>query len=104
MGFTSELFLLLLASRSLTAGANRVLQISQTPAAFQSRFAPSKVLRNLPVNFARDLASTAKMPKSSEPNQFMRTSGANDSVWVHLEPYSDRPQFFNLEKDIEADV
>ncbi|OCT51909.1 gamma-glutamylputrescine oxidoreductase [Cladophialophora carrionii] len=44
------------------------------------------------------------MPKSSDPNQFMRTSGANDSVWVHLEPYSHRPQFPKLEKDIEADV
>jgi heterodisulfide reductase subunit A-like polyferredoxin len=44
------------------------------------------------------------MPKSSDPNQFMRTSGANDSVWVHLEPYSHRPQFPKLDKDLETDV
>ena len=93
MGFASELFLLRLSSRSLKAGVNRVLQISQTPAAFQSRFASSQILRNRPVNFARGLASTAKMPKSSEPNQFVTTSGANDSVWVHLEPYSHHPPF-----------
>src|ERR1700712_2787650 len=102
MGFASELFLLRLASRSLSAGANRMLQISQTSAAFQSRFASSQILRNRPVNFARGLASPTKMPESSEPNRFMRTSGANDSVWVHLEPYSHRPQFSKLEKDIEA--
>ncbi len=34
----------------------------------------------------------------------MRTSGANDPVWIHTEPYSNRPQFPKLEKDIEADV
>ncbi|KIW91350.1 uncharacterized protein Z519_08246 [Cladophialophora bantiana CBS 173.52] len=41
---------------------------------------------------------------SSDPNQFMRTSGHHDPVWVHLEPYSDRPQFPQLDRDLETDI
>ncbi|KAH0843184.1 gamma-glutamylputrescine oxidoreductase [Fonsecaea pedrosoi] len=41
---------------------------------------------------------------SSDPNQFMRTSGRHDSVWVHLEPYSNRPQFPQLDAEVETDV
>ena len=104
MAFASDFLLLRLVPRLVSTAANRALQISQTSAVSQSRFASSQILRNRPVNFARGLASSARMPKSSEPNQFMRTSGANDSVWVHLEPYSKRPQFSKLEKDIETDV
>jgi len=40
----------------------------------------------------------------ADPQQFLRTSGATDSVWVHTEPYSNRPQFSKLSKDIETDV
>jgi len=39
-----------------------------------------------------------------DPKQFLRTSGATDSVWVHTEPYSHRPQFSQLDKDIQTDV
>lgn len=45
-------------------------------------------------------ASNSKM----DPKQFLRTSGATDSVWVHTEPYSHRPQFSQLDKDIQTDV
>ncbi|KAJ0116938.1 Rieske 2Fe-2S iron-sulfur protein YhfW [Diaporthe amygdali] len=34
--------------------------------------------------------------------QFERTSGANDSVWVHNSPYSDRPHFDALSEDIKT--
>lgn len=34
----------------------------------------------------------------------METSGANDPVWVHQEPHSNRPQFSTLNEDIECDV
>lgn len=39
-----------------------------------------------------------------DPNQFIRTSGKADPVWVHTEPYSKRPQFEKLDKDIKTDV
>ncbi|KAK3059841.1 hypothetical protein LTS18_009935, partial [Coniosporium uncinatum] len=35
---------------------------------------------------------------------FMSTSGATDAVWVHTEPYSNRPTFPKLTHDISADV
>lgn len=34
----------------------------------------------------------------------MATSGAQDAVWVHTEPYSRRPQFPKLDKDLQCDV
>ena len=39
-----------------------------------------------------------------EPQHFLRTSGSRDPVWVHKEPYSNRPQFPKLAKDLETDV
>ncbi|KAL9126121.1 MAG: hypothetical protein Q9217_004782 [Psora testacea] len=39
-----------------------------------------------------------------EPEHFMKTSGQNDPVWVHKEPYSNRPQFPKLAQDIQTDV
>ncbi|KAL9097636.1 MAG: hypothetical protein Q9163_006337 [Psora crenata] len=38
------------------------------------------------------------------PEHFMKTSGQSDSVWVHKEPYSNRPQFPKLTKDIRTGV
>jgi len=40
----------------------------------------------------------------SDPTHFFKTSGANDSVWIHTDPYENRPKFPMLEKDIETDV
>jgi hypothetical protein len=44
------------------------------------------------------------MATMSHPQHFMNTSGETDSVWVHKEPYSNRPHFPKLDKDIEAEV
>jgi ribulose 1,5-bisphosphate synthetase/thiazole synthase len=41
---------------------------------------------------------------SLDPQQFMRTSGKNDSVWVHTEPYSHRPKFSQLTENLDTDV
>lgn len=40
----------------------------------------------------------------ADPQHFMRTSGETDAVWVHSEPYSNRPQFSKLDKNLETDV
>ncbi len=37
-------------------------------------------------------------------SHFLDTSGENDSVWVHLEPYSKRPRYDSLTKDLTTDV
>jgi hypothetical protein len=58
-----------------------------------------------PTRPQRSLRPQARlMATMVDPQQFLRTSGATDSVWVHTEPYSNRPQFSKLSKDIETDV
>jgi glycine/D-amino acid oxidase-like deaminating enzyme len=44
------------------------------------------------------------MATTAEPQHFMRTSGETDAVWIHKEPYSNRPQFPKLTHDLETDV
>lgn len=44
---------------------------------------------------------TASMPS---PSHAQRTSGSTDPVWIHTDPYSNRPSFARLEKDVETDV
>lgn len=40
----------------------------------------------------------------SQPQHALKTSGENDPVWIHKEPYSNRPRFPKLNKDLETDV
>ena len=44
------------------------------------------------------------MATMSRPEHFMDTSGETDPVWVHQEPYSNRPRFPKLNKDIQTEV
>lgn len=37
-------------------------------------------------------------------SHFLDTSGHADSVWIHTEPYSNRPQFKPIAQDIKTDV
>lgn len=46
----------------------------------------------------------ATMATEAKPQHFMDTSGETDAVWVHTEPYSNRPHFPKLSKDLETDV
>jgi glycine/D-amino acid oxidase-like deaminating enzyme/nitrite reductase/ring-hydroxylating ferredoxin subunit len=41
---------------------------------------------------------------SSDPQHFLRTSGATDPVWIHIDPLSSRPKFPSLQQDLETDV
>ncbi|MCJ1305003.1 hypothetical protein MMC08_007816 [Hypocenomyce scalaris] len=40
----------------------------------------------------------------SKPQHFMDTSGETDAVWVHTEPYTNRPHFPKLAEDLQTDV
>jgi glycine/D-amino acid oxidase-like deaminating enzyme len=40
----------------------------------------------------------------ADPKQCMRTSGETDAVWIHTDPYSNRPKFSKLDRDLETDV
>ncbi|TKA81775.1 hypothetical protein B0A49_00647 [Cryomyces minteri] len=40
----------------------------------------------------------------SSPQHFMDTSGDTEPVWIHTEPYSSRPHFPKLDKDLHTDV
>ena len=40
----------------------------------------------------------------ADPKQYMRTTGETDAVWIHTDPYSNRPKFSKLERDLETDV
>jgi glycine/D-amino acid oxidase-like deaminating enzyme/nitrite reductase/ring-hydroxylating ferredoxin subunit len=44
------------------------------------------------------------MATMAPAEQFMRTSGETDPVWIHTEPYSNRPKFPQLKQDLETDV
>ncbi|KAG7009312.1 hypothetical protein G7Y79_00003g011800 [Physcia stellaris] len=44
------------------------------------------------------------MATMASPEIFMHTSGKNEPVWIHTEPYSHRPRFQKLTQDVEADV
>lgn len=44
------------------------------------------------------------MATMSKPQHFMDTSGETDSVWVHTEPYTNRPHFPKLSQDLQTDV
>jgi glycine/D-amino acid oxidase-like deaminating enzyme len=55
-----------------------------------------------PPKFQWKLSRT--MATMASPQHFMATSGSNDPVWVHTEPYSRRPHFPKLEKDLQTDV
>ncbi|EXJ85446.1 hypothetical protein A1O1_05810 [Capronia coronata CBS 617.96] len=44
------------------------------------------------------------MATVTEDEQFLRTSGQHDPVWIHKDPYINRPEFRQLDKDLEADV
>jgi glycine/D-amino acid oxidase-like deaminating enzyme/nitrite reductase/ring-hydroxylating ferredoxin subunit len=44
------------------------------------------------------------MVYQTNPEQFVRTSGATDPVWIQQDKHSDRPHFQALEQDIETEV
>jgi len=48
------------------------------------------------------MASVTTTP--SDPQQFMHTNGATDSVWTHLHPYSANPTFPSLTQDLSTDI
>lgn len=50
---------------------------------------------------AERLGHAAAFP---DPQQFMKTSGATDAVWIATDPYENRPKFPKLTKDIATDV
>ena len=44
------------------------------------------------------------MATTTHPAHFMATSGETEPVWIHTEPYSNRPKFGSLDQNLEADV
>jgi len=48
--------------------------------------------------------TSSGMATMSSPQHFMETSGETDSVWIHTDPYSNRPQFKKLSQDLKTDV
>lgn len=51
------------------------------------------------------MVTTRAMANSEpDPRQYLHTSGARESVWVHLDPPSNRPTFSTLDRDIETEI
>lgn len=50
------------------------------------------------------MATVSENPPQPAADYFNATSGATEPVWVHTEPYSARPHFSKLERDVETDV
>ena len=66
-----------------------------------SRFVQPSVIRpQLPTVSLVPLS----MATMAQPQHFMATSGARDSVWVHQDPYSQRPQFPKVSQDLQTEV
>ncbi|KAF7193857.1 putative Rieske 2Fe-2S iron-sulfur protein YhfW [Pseudocercospora fuligena] len=49
-------------------------------------------------------AEGSALPSHSKFQHFNATSGFTEPVWVHTEPYSNRPEFSKLNRDVETDV
>jgi hypothetical protein len=90
----------------LRAAACKVLiGVSKLSKSYLSVCCPSLTLTKISAAsvYRRSYATVANS-KTMDPKQFLSTSGTTDSVWIHTEPYSNRPQFSRLEKDIQTDV
>ena len=44
------------------------------------------------------------MATMADPQHALKTSGDSDPVWIHKEPYSNRPGFSKLTEDLQTDV
>ncbi|KAM3418508.1 hypothetical protein BST61_g4487 [Cercospora zeina] len=49
-------------------------------------------------------AANFEQPALPNAEYYDQTSGATEPVWVHTDPYSNRPQFSKLDRDLETDV
>ncbi|KAK5997719.1 Putative Rieske 2Fe-2S iron-sulfur YhfW-like protein [Cladobotryum mycophilum] len=49
------------------------------------------------------IRSTMAVPTGNK-GQFAHTTGGTDAVWVHKDPYSNRPQFQSLSSDLETEI
>lgn len=101
-----------LLERSLLRSASRAALSSSRRRLTRTSLQAQTLLRRNPaivgvVGRVKAFSSSAayQMPTmASDPKQFMRTSGHNDPVWIHTEPYSNRPQFSPLKENLETDV
>ena len=57
-----------------------------------------------PNSFRLTASTTNSRNNDRTSTNFMETSGEHDSVWVHKDPYSSRPQLSKLQKDVDTDV
>ncbi|KAL2395998.1 hypothetical protein ABEF93_003282 [Exophiala dermatitidis] len=68
-------------------------------------FYRSLTVRSQPARRTLCLGTSARtMATVNEDEHFMKTSGQHDPVWIHKDPYINRPEFRQLDKDLEADV
>jgi hypothetical protein len=81
-----------------------LLRISQASRPCSPIRYSSFALRKLPAVPVYHRSYSPATNSNMNSRQFLRTSGATDSVWIHTEPYSNRPQFPQLENDIQTDV
>ena len=91
-----------LLSRTLYSSSHRILclPLHYSPALQGLRLTPSPtehILGRRRFSSTRNLAMATK-------SHFLDTSGEADSVWIHTEPYSNRPQFKPLAQDIRTDA
>jgi len=65
-----------------------------------------QALRRLTVltSTIRPIKQRSRAMATVAPSHFMATSGETEPVWVHTEPYSNRPKFSQLKQNTSADV
>ncbi len=80
----------------------RTLAINRFSSLTANRSAKPALIPSLTRSMAT--ASQHEHPPQPSPQHFMNTSGATDPVWVHQDPYSNRPHFSHLDQELETDI
>ncbi|KAK4225711.1 FAD dependent oxidoreductase-domain-containing protein [Podospora fimiseda] len=91
---------------TLPATPSRAQQISSIQKYRSNPIQKFPVLQNQSrlFNSSPNLKMATVAPTPSDPEQFLHTTGASDSVWTHLHPYSKNPTFPSLDKNLETDI
>ncbi|KAI1477980.1 DAO-domain-containing protein [Daldinia eschscholtzii] len=61
-------------------------------------------VKNSQRSFSTSPRRSMANPATNDPEQFVHTSGFTNPVWIHGDPFTQRPHFTPLSEDIETDV
>ncbi|KAI1614997.1 oxidoreductase [Exophiala viscosa] len=78
--------------------------LSAVPVVFRPHLGRASLTRPLTNRSTTRNFTTSRTTMSIDVEHYIRTNGKNDPVWIHKDPYHNRPEFPQLNKDLETDV